>query len=254
MANNASKARTYGMNEAFDPLNIIILVVAVIIFLRLRSVLGRRTGEERKPPFDPYKPQDAANENPSKDNVVQLPGSKDEEVPEGAYRMRNEEEKPIWTGIAEEGTPLAKALVDIRKVDSSFDPNIFLQGARSAYEMIVTAFSDGERKILKNLLSREVYEGFNGALSEREKAGHVQESTFIGIDKASIIEGSFKGKKANITIKFVSQLISTTRDKSGAIIEGDPQKIRDVTDIWTFMRDVKSGDPNWKLVATEAAN
>ena len=242
------------MNEAFDPLNIIILVVAVIIFLRLRSVLGRRTGHERKPPFDPYSASDAAKDKKNEDNVVPLPGAKQDEVPESAYRMRNEEEEPVWKGIAEEGTPLAKALLKIKAADDSFDAKVFLQGARGAYEMIVTAFSDGDRKILKNLLSREVYDGFNGALSEREKAGHVQESTFVGIDKASIIESNLKNKKASITIKFVSQLISATHDKSGAVIEGDLQKIREVIDIWTFMRDVSSSDPNWKLVATEAAN
>ncbi|MGI9481318.1 MAG: Tim44/TimA family putative adaptor protein [Hyphomicrobiales bacterium] len=241
------------MNEAFDPLNIIILVVAVIIFLRLRSVLGRRTGHERKPPFDPYGAQDAGKGDVKEDKVIPLPGREQQEPEDVTYGVP-EKEEPIWTGITEEGTPLAGVLEDIKKADVSFDPNGFLQGARTAYEMIVTAFSDGDRKVLKNLLSREVYEGFNSALSEREKAGHIQESTFVGIDKASIIDGAMKDKKANLTIKFVSQMISTTKDKSGTLIDGDPQKIREVTDIWTFMRDVGSRDPNWKLVATEAAN
>ncbi|MEM1199908.1 MAG: Tim44/TimA family putative adaptor protein, partial [Pseudomonadota bacterium] len=95
---------------------------------------------------------------------------------------------------------------------------------------------------------------FNNALKERERAGHMQESSFVGIDKASIIEAVFSDKNANITIKFVSKLISATRDKEGTLIEGDPKKVREVTDIWTFMRDVTSRDPNWRLVATEAAN
>lgn len=241
------------MNEAFDPLNIIILVVAVIIFLRLRSVLGRRTGHERKPPFDPYSAPDAAKGDGKEEKVIPLPGRDDHEQAEVTYGVP-EEEEPVWSGIAEEGTPLANVLLDIKKADSLFDPNEFLQGARTAYEMIVTAFADGDKKILKNLLSREVYEGFDRALNEREKAGHKQESTFVGIDKASIIDGAMKGRKANLTIKFVSQMISVTRDKTGTLVEGDPQKIREVTDIWTFMRDVGSRDPNWKLVATEAAN
>ncbi|MGI9372476.1 MAG: Tim44/TimA family putative adaptor protein [Hyphomicrobiales bacterium] len=242
------------MNEAFDPLNIVILVVAVIIFLKLRSVLGRRTGQEREHPFETFGMQDRDEKEKREGNVVPLPNRDDEEIPESAYRMRHEEEEPIWQDIAEEGTPLANALVEIKNVDEDFMPKEFLQGAKSAYEMIVTAFADGDRKVLKNLLSAEVYEGFNSALTEREKAGHVQDATFVGIDKVSIIDGSLKDKNANVTIKFVSQLISVTRDKSSAIIEGDPQKIREVTDIWTFMRDITSRDPNWKLVATEAAN
>ena len=242
------------MNEAFDPLNIIILVVAVIIFLRLRSVLGRKTGHERKPTFDPTNAPDQTKSDPQGDKVVPIKGRENDDIPESAFRMRQQEEEPVWSGIADEGTPLANALLDIKQVDQSFDPKSFLEGAKSAYEMIVTAFADGERKILKNHLSREVYEGFNTALTEREKAEHVQDATFVGIDKATIIDGSLKDKHANITIKFVSQLISTTRNKTGDIVEGDPKKIREVTDIWTFMRDVSSRDPNWKLVATEAAN
>jgi len=242
------------MNEAFDPLNIIILVVAVIIFLRLRSVLGRRTGHERKQPFDTFTKPDRAKRDSKDDNVVPLPGRDGEDIPESAYRMRHEEEEPVWAGIADEGTPLAKTLVEIKNVDGSFDPADFLEGARSAYEMIVTAFAEGDRKVLKNLLSSDVYDGFNSALTEREKSGHVHDSTFIGIDKASIIDGAFKDKQASITIKFVSQLISVTRNKSSEIVDGNPKKIREVTDIWTFMRDVGSRDPNWNLVATEAAN
>lgn len=245
------------MNEAFDPLNIFILLVAVIVLLRLRSVLGRRTGHEGKP-FDPYGSQDAAKPKPdtksADDNVVPLPGRDDGALANNPYRMREEEEQPVWKDIAEEGTPLAKTLEKIRGKDKSFDPNAFLQGARVAYEMIVSSFADGDRKTLKRLLSREVYNGFESALSDREKAGHAHDSTFVGIDKSAIIDAALSGRKASMTVKFVSQLISATHDKSGKLIEGDPNKVREVTDIWTFMRDVTSNEPDWKLVATEAAN
>lgn len=239
------------MNEALDPLNLLILAIAVVIFLRLRSVLGRRTGHERKP-FDAFgvpQDQDAKSSN---DNVVPLPGH--EEAVEKAKSFDDEPPAPIWEGHAEPGSALASSLEAIHAADNSFHPKSFLEGARMAYEMIVTAFADGDSKTLKNLLTKEVFDGFNNALKERERAGHVQESSFVGIDKASIIEAMMNDKNANITIKFVSKLISATRDKDGTLIDGDPKKVREVTDIWTFMRDVTSRDPNWRLVATEAAN
>ena len=239
------------MNEALDPLNLLIIAIAVVIFLRLRSVLGRRTGHERKPmdSFGMPREQDTQSSN---DNVVPLPGN--EEAAERARSFEDEPAPPIWEGHAKKGSALAKSLEAIHAADENFHPKTFLDGARMAYEMIVTAFADGDSKTLKNLLTKEVFEGFNNALKERERAGHVQESSFVGIDKASIIEAVLNDKNANITIKFVSKLISATRDKEGTLIEGDPKKVREVTDIWTFMRDVTSRDPNWRLVATEAAN
>ncbi|MEM8648036.1 MAG: Tim44/TimA family putative adaptor protein, partial [Pseudomonadota bacterium] len=203
-------------------------------------------------PFDAFglpRDQDSKSSN---DNVVPLPGTED--AAERAAAARQEPETPIWEGHAKQGSALAETLQAIHEADNSFHPKSFLDGARLAYEMIVTAFADGDSKTLKGLLTKEVFEGFNNALKERERAGHMQESSFVGIDKASIIEAVFSDKNANITIKFVSKLISATRDKEGTLIEGDPKKVREVTDIWTFMRDVTSRDPNWRLVATEAAN
>ena len=127
-----------------------------------------------------------------------------------------------------------------------------LTGARAAYEMIVTAYATGDRRTLKNLLSREVYEGFDAAIREREARGETTETQFVAIVSADIINAELRGRTAQITVRFVSQLISVTRDKSGAVIEGNPEKVNDVTDIWTFARDLSSSDPNWKLIATEA--
>ena len=239
------------MNEALDPLNLLILAIAVVIFLRLRSVLGRRTGHERKP-FDSFGVPREQDSKTSNDNVVSLPGAED--ANERGRGMSEEPAPPIWEGHAKKGSALAKSLEAIHAADNNFHPKSFLDGARMAYEMIVTAFADGDSKTLKGLLAKEVFEGFNNALKERERAGHIQESSFVGIDKASIVEAVLSDKNANITIKFVSKLISATRDKEGTLIEGDPKKVREVTDIWTFMRDVTSRDPNWRLVATEAAN
>jgi predicted lipid-binding transport protein (Tim44 family) len=123
--------------------------------------------------------------------------------------------------------------------------------------MVVTAFAEGNRKILKDLLSRDVYDGFTQAISEREKRGEQIDQSFVGINKADIVESDLKNGIANVTVRFMSQLISATRDRAGAILAGDPQRIKEVTDIWTFRRDVSTAraraNPNWELVATQSS-
>jgi predicted lipid-binding transport protein (Tim44 family) len=135
--------------------------------------------------------------------------------------------------------------------DPSFDPKSFIAGARAAYEMIVTAYAQGDRRSLKNLLSKDVYDGFETAIKDRESRGEKAETRFVSIDKADITGADVKGKTAQVTVRFVSQLVSVTRDKDGNVIDGSPDKVTDVTDVWTFARDLSSRDPNWKLVATE---
>jgi predicted lipid-binding transport protein (Tim44 family) len=233
----------------FDIYTIIFLALAVFIFLRLRSVLGQRTGRER-PPYDPFSTRDAVR-TPASDKVVQLPTRK----PDGAAKpVEAGEEQPAnrWLGIAEPGSPVAAGLDAIAAADPSFDAQTFLAGARAAYEMVVTAFAEGDRRTLKNLLSKEVYDGFEAAIRERESRGETAESRFVSIDKTEITNAELRAKVAQITVRFVSQLISVTRDRSGAVIDGSPDKVTEVTDVWTFARDVSSRDPNWKLVATEA--
>jgi len=118
--------------------------------------------------------------------------------------------------------------------------------------MIVNAYAEGDRRTLKSLLSREVYEGFEGAITEREKRGETVESHFVSIDEAEITGAELQKRTAQVTLRFLSKLITATRDKDGKVIDGNAEKVSDVTDIWTFARDVTSRDPNWKLVATEA--
>lgn len=228
----------------FDIYTIIFLALAVFIFLRLRSVLGQRTGRER-PPYDPYSARDAVRPS-SNDNVVTLPG-RGAEVPQ-----KSAEAVERWKGIAEAGSAVAVGLDAIARDDKSFDAKQFVGGGRAAYEMIVTAFAEGDRRTLKNLLSREVYDGFEAAICGRESRGEKSETRFVSIDRADIIGAELRGRIAQVTVRFVSQLISTTRDRSGHVIDGSPEKVTDVTDVWTFARDVTSRDPNWKLVATEA--
>jgi len=148
---------------------------------------------------------------------------------------------------------IEQGLLAILRADPTFDPAHFMQGAKQAYEMIVTAFAEGNRRMLRDLLSRDVMEGFNAAISERERKGEVIDQSFVGINKADIVAAEMKNGVATLTVKFESQLISATRDKAGEVIAGDPQRISDVTDYWSFAREMASRNPNWKLVATESA-
>jgi len=230
-----------------DLWTIIFLTLAVVIFLKLRSVLGQRTGRER-PPYDPYSARDAVR-GATNDNVVTLPGR----VAETAQNpVETSEPTERWKGIAEAGSVVAVGLDAIAGEDKTFDAKHFVAGARAAYEMIVLAYAEGDRRTLKNLLSRDVYEGFEAAIRERENKGETVETRFVAIDKSDIAGVELRGRTAQITVRFVSQLISVTRDKSGNVIEGNPEKVTEVTDVWTFARDISSRDPNWKLVATEA--
>lgn len=227
------------------------IVAAVVIFIQLRSVLGRRTGNER-PPRDPFRTDRAENgaEKPARDNVVTLPGRKGRAA-ENKAAAEAPEPSDIDL-IAKPGTELNAGLRAVRAADTAFDPKIFLNGVRMAYEMIVMAFADGDRKTLKNLLSKEVFDGFVGAIAEREQKGHKVKSSFVGIDKADLVAAEMKGTEAFVTIRVASQIISSTLDADGKVIDGDPENVGEVKDVWTFARDTRSRDPNWKLVATEA--
>jgi predicted lipid-binding transport protein (Tim44 family) len=234
----------------FDIYTIIFLALAVFIFLRLRSVLGQRTGRER-PPYDPYSARDAAVRSPATDKVVTLP-----QRPAEPASTRPVEVAPPsadrWKGVADSGSSTASGLDAIVAADPSFDVKHFITGARAAYDMIVTAFTEGDRRQLRNLLSREVYDGFDAAITEREGRGETAETRFVSIDGSTITSAELRARTAQITIRFVSKLISATRERSGNVIEGNAEKVTDVTDVWTFARDISSRDPNWKVVATEA--
>jgi len=226
---------------------IIFLALAVFIFLRLRSVLGRRTGRER-PPYDPYSARDAVR-SPASDKVVTLPTR----PAEGAPRPVEVAQPPAdrWKDIAESGSTVAAGLDAIVAADPGFDAKHFITGARTAYEMVVTAFAGGDRRQLRSLLSREVYDGFDAAISERETRGETAETKFVSIDSSTISGAELRGRTAQMTVRFVSKLVSATRDRSGAVVDGNAEKVTDVTDVWTFARDISSRDPNWKVVATE---
>ena len=229
--------------QAMDVTTLIFAALAIFVVWKLRSVLGTRTGAE-KPPFDPARRQPAPTSDGS--NVVRLPGAaNDRGTPLPADR---------WKGVAELGTPLAANLDAIAAADPGFTGASFLSGARAAYEMIVTAFAAGDRKTLSPLLAKDVMDSFDAAITAREQAGEKVDTTFVSIDKAAVEDAQVRGGAAQIAVRFQSKLITATRDAAGKIVEGDPEKVTDVVDIWTFARDPKSRDPHWKLVATETVH
>lgn len=248
------------MNGEINLLTLLSLIVAVVAIVKLRSVLGRRTSddeariEQRRREAQMQKTAAAARS----DKVVTLPRREREVEPAESAVSVADVEARIKT-FAGNDDLLAKRLTDILRLDTRFDPEHFLRGARQAYEMIVTAFAEGNRRILRDLLSTDVFESFSRAIAEREQQGHVIDQSFVGINKADILEAEVSPKGiASITVRFVSQLISATRDRAGTIIEGDEQRIKDVTDIWTFSRDISTKEArrnlNWKLVGTQAPN
>lgn len=230
-------------------LTLIFLGLAVFVIIKLRSVLGTRTGFERPP--EAIRREMEERQRPAAqpgDNVVQLPTAgrpAQAQQPEMTQADR-------WKGVAEAGTPVAAGLDAILAADPSFDGQGFVGGARAAYEMIVQAFAKGDRKTLKDLLAKDVFEGFSQAINDRESRGETSETTFVSIDKANMIGAEMRGKQAHVTISFASKLITATRDKNGVVVDGSAEKIVDVNDIWTFARDVTTRDPNWRLVATES--
>lgn len=232
-----------------DPLNILLLAIALIVFWRLRSVLGTRTGTE-KPRLTPIERRntDVTANQDSDTTIIDIPrkpSSSDlESGTEGSQRD--------WSGFAEPGTQLATSLSDIASEDPAFNPAAFLDGAKLAYEAIVEAFAKGDKSALKTLLSKDVLDDFARVIERREMAGHRVDMNFVGIERARILSAKLEGRNAFITVEFISELITATYDKSGQLIDGNPKQISRVTDVWTFERDVTSRNPNWKLVATQA--
>lgn len=240
------------MNNAFDIYTIIFLALAVFIFFRLRSVLGTKTGQER----DPFQPGDKNREAPrgpgqGPAEIVPMP-NRNGQPP--APVAQAEPSEPRWGNVATAGSPVARGLDAIAARDPSFDAVGFVGGAKSAYEMIVLAFAGGDRRTLRDLLAKDVFEGFEAAIKERESRGETVETRFVGIEKADVTDAQMRGDQAQVTLKFVSQLVTATRDRSGTVVDGSPDRVTDVTDIWTFARNVTDRDPNWRLIATEAGS
>ncbi len=223
----------------FQFLDIILLaLVAGFILLRLRSVLGTRTGHE--------KPREAWRPGPADPKAPPAQGDGAKIIPMPDRQIPAQPLAPIPPGPAQAG------LGRIQQADRSFDPAEFLTGAKGAYEMIVGAFAAGDVQTLRQLLSRDVFGDFEAAIKQRKADGLSQETTLVGIDDAEIVEADLKGTVAEVTIRFVSQLVNATRNAAGAVVAGDPARVDHVTDVWTFARDTTSRDPNWTLIATSS--
>lgn len=236
----------------FDVYTLIFLALAVFIFVRLRAVLGQRTGNER-PPVDPLRRdrrEDARESARESGKVIPLPASR---TPEPAGASSQPLTADRWKGIAEPGSPLATGLDALVTTDKTFNAVAFVEGAKRAYEMIVMAFNTGDTKQLKGLLTREVYDRWAQVIQDRESRGERVEASFVSIDTAELVSAQLRGRTAQIGVRFVSQIISATHDREGKVLEGSAEEIQPVTDLWTFSREVNASDPNWRLAATDEA-
>jgi predicted lipid-binding transport protein (Tim44 family) len=249
------------MDGSFNLITLLALVVAAIVIFKLRSVLGTRTDEDKERVDRNFRAdREAEREREARDKVVTLPPRRAPDQQTAAADQAAAADVATATAEAEaklksfaKGDASVEAgLLTIFQADPAFDAEHFMAGSKQAYEMLVTAFAEGNRKILKDLLSRDVYDGFAAAIADRESRHEQIDQSFVGINRANITEAEMKGGTAQVTVKFVSQLISATRDKSGIVVSGDPQRIKEVTDVWTFARDVNSRSPNWRLIATQS--
>lgn len=238
------------MGESFQGLEILIwAAVAGIVLYRLRSVLGRRTGNER-PPRDRLSqessPSGAGDSSRTDKPVIALsPGGRVKRMT-GISQDRASAEA---VGI-DPNSPLADTLSRIRVADRHFEPGEFLDGAKAAYRMIIEAFASGDEAVLKPLLSPEVLANFRSAISKRASKGESVDSKVTDIVKSVIKDAGLHGSTAEITVRFESEIIRCVRDSEHRVIDGDPSEPARVIDVWTFSRDVESDDPNWTLVAT----
>jgi len=235
------------MDGGFQFVDIILFaMIAIFLILRLRNTLGRRDGTDGNhvDPFsqrEQHDPKDRSRDDD--DNVVHLPGRD-----EGDESQQSLEGEPL---PHEPQTPLDAGLTQIKLADPTFEPKGFLQGATGAFEMILGAFTTGDVKTLKNLLSPEVFANFADAIDDREEAGETVRDTLIGFKDVEIIEAGMEDNEAVVTVKFVTEQINVVLDQDGEVVDGDPNHVIKVTDLWTFRRDTLSRDPNWFLVATQ---
>jgi len=219
---------------------LVLAAIAGFLILRLRSVLGRRTGTEQRRPNPlatqqqpPARPEPRSPDR-APDNVVAMP------------------DRP--RGAANGDGGMANGLTQIKIADRSFSEGSFAGGARAAFKMIVEAFARGDTATLRPLLSDELYDEFSEAIRERLAAGHTLEETVESVDRAEIIDARMDGRTAFVTIRIGSRQKTVLHDADGTVIDGNPDQTVEVTDIWTFSRNTRASDPNWALVETRESH
>jgi len=236
---------------------ILIGLVAVFLILRLRSVLGKRTGSERPPARDPFTPPapptaaprvgDAPSSGQSgNDNIVPLPTAS---APAPRPSLATTGPGGIRATVLPAASPGVAA---IRAADPTFEPTGFSAGARAAFTTIVEAFAKGDTQPLRPLLDGPTFASFESAIRGRTERREKAETTLIGFEASDIAAADMQGSVAQVTVRFVSEQINVVRNAEGQIAEGNPNEVQKVVDLWTFRRDTKSGDPNWQLVKTES--
>ncbi len=225
-----------------DPTTIIFALLAIFVVWRLKSVLGTRVDIERPP-----SPGGAGSQGQPAESgkIIRLPGAADRSGT--AAPARNADMSRFATT-----EPGRAGLATVMAADPAFDPARFTAGAKTAYEMIVRAFAEGDKTTLSNLLSPEVYSGFAAAIDQRKSAGEQTSTKLVSIDDTDIVEGSVRNGAAQISMRFSAKMITATRDASGAVVHGDPDLVISTDELWTFAREIGSPDPTWRLVATES--
>jgi predicted lipid-binding transport protein (Tim44 family) len=235
------------MQDPFDASTIIFALLAIFVLWKLRSVLGTRGGEEKPPTQNSFfKTSTATNDN----KVVSLPGA----APPPAAAAPSPADPRRWQAYAEPGSRVANGLDAIAAADPGFDLDQFITGAKTAYEMIVSAFATGDRELLARLLDRDVYESFTAAIEARASRGESLMTKVVSIDKTGVFDAGARDGTLQVTLRFMASLISATHDKDGKLIDGDPEKMVSMVDLWTFARPAGSRDPNWKLIATQTGH
>ena len=229
--------------EPFDPSLVLFAALAVFVVWKLRSVLGVKTDRETPAPgaIAPRGPSSVGAPPPG---AVPLDGAPPNSRPAMADR---------WKGLAAVDSAAWAGLDAISAADPHFDGKAFVAGARRAYEIIVEAFAKGDSHALRNLLSEDVFDGFAKEIARREAAGETVETAVVAIDKAMIDAARATPQGAELTVRFETKLMTTRRDRDGEFIDGAHDRTERVVELWTFARDRRSNDANWRLVATQSA-
>jgi predicted lipid-binding transport protein (Tim44 family) len=237
---------------------IIFAALAVFLGWKLYTVLGRRTGNERS--IDPFvtKPGGAPNGTPKGEPAGRTPrleAPANEDAPPREDRpVLPREQRQLEAMIAQSPESARKGLEAIRAADPEFDGVAFLAGSKIAFDMILTAFAAGDANALKPLLAPEVMQQFGSAISERLRRKETLKTTLVGIIGLELLDAEMKGPDARVKVKFASQQVNVTQDSEGRIVDGHPNEVATITDVWTFSRPVTARDPNWVLIGTESPN
>jgi predicted lipid-binding transport protein (Tim44 family) len=233
------------MGDNFQLIEIVFLAaVAIFVLLRLRQILGRKTGNERR--RDPFAAREVAAPLNGKERGAAQPKAAERPVVGDDKRSR-------LARIAPEGSALHQALTQIQAADRQFDVDRFVSGARAAYQMIVEAYNKGDKAALKPLLSEEVLAHFSTAIDGRARRGETLEYRLVSIKDARITGAKIEGREAEITVTFEAEIVTAVKNGAGEVVSGDPSTIVNVIDIWSFSRDVKAKGPDWILSGTDTA-